>query len=236
MKSTGAARLGPRPSRHAPRGSRPLKSRPRGPRRVGISRRQQHGRTRDGHAHSGLRRFEMVVTYEPKENTTSPSHIPRRAGIERADATRQRKMRVRAQQFASKRQPQHAHGHTGQGLREPSRLQDARPKEKHFESSHAARRRGFRTTPHPQRKMRVPTRQCALETKAVRTRVGQLGFDTIQPSQTPHMKGNTHDGFALSPPPRGVRARTASGTTHRTGTTVRARNEGSTHTGAVARD
>eukprot|EP00964_Phaeocystis_antarctica_P073853 scaffold45361_cov59-Phaeocystis_antarctica.AAC.3 len=135
-------------------------------------------------------------------------------------------MRVRAQQFASKRQPQHAHGHTGQGLREPSRLQDARPKEKHFESSHAARRRGFRTTPHPQRKMRVPTRQCALETKAVRTRVGQLGFDTIQPSQTPHMKGNTHDGFALSPPPRGVRARTASGTTHRTGTTVRARNEG----------
>ena len=163
VKSTGAARLGPRPSRHAPRGSRPLKSRPRGPRRVGISRRQQHGRTRDGHAHSGLRRFEMVVTYEPKENTTSPSHIPRRAGIERADATRQRKMRVRAQQFASKRQPQHAHGHTGQGLREPSRLRDARLKEKHS-ISHTARRRGVRTT-HTQRKVRVRTQRCRARSK-----------------------------------------------------------------------
>ena len=29
----------------------------------------------------------MFLTYEPKENTKSSSHIPRRAGIERADAT-----------------------------------------------------------------------------------------------------------------------------------------------------
>ena len=191
MKSTGAARLGPRPSRHAPRGSRPLKSRPRGPRRVGISRRQQHGRTRDGHAHSGLRRFEMVVTYEPKENTTSPSHIPRRAGIERADATRQRKMRVRAQQFASKRQPQHAHGHTGQGLREPSRLRDARLKEKHSKS-HRAPPRGSNDSHPTQSASADTTVPCALETKTVRTPARRLGFETTQPCHIKHMPRMKH--------------------------------------------
>ena len=123
----------------------------------------------------------MFLTYEPKENTKSSSHIPRRAGIV------QRKMRVRAQQFASKRQPQHAHGHPGQGLREPSRLRDARPKEKHFESPRAPPR-GSNDATHTKRKMRVRTRSCALETKAARTRAGRLGFETSQPSHTPYMK------------------------------------------------
>eukprot|EP00964_Phaeocystis_antarctica_P096754 scaffold63015_cov82-Phaeocystis_antarctica.AAC.3 len=57
-------------------------------------------------------------------------------------------MRVRAQQFASKRQPQHAHEHTGQGLRDPSRLRYARPTEKHFESNRAPPRGSNDATPN----------------------------------------------------------------------------------------
>ena len=132
----------------------------------------------------------MFLTYEPKENTKSSSHIPRR-GDRTSRRHTQRKMRVRAQQFASKRQPQHAHEHTGQGLRDPSRLRYARPTEKHFESNRAPPRGS--NDSHPTQSASADTTvPCALETKTVRTPARRLGFETTQPCHIKHMPRMKH--------------------------------------------